>query len=231
MTAGETASPTNLNPTHKMNTKEESRGKYFVLASEEVKNLCQDLVVLYHSDLDSAAAKIDIVFAFRDPDGEEPAMEKEGHRMLGKSSTLSLKDRVKGMGDVEIILDGDAWHDMDLRKRMALLDHQLEHFEVKRDKVGNFIFDDLERPIIKMRNHDRRINFFDNVARRHRSDSMEVHQLQRLFAEAGQIYLPFVDKEGELTDPDVKVTMSVNNGPEVDVTKKFNGLKRKGESK
>jgi len=35
------------------------------------------------------------------------------------------------------------------------------------------------------------------VARRHRSDSMEVEQLRKMFIEAGQVYLPFVQDLGD----------------------------------
>lgn len=181
-------------------TQEKKGGKFFTLAPIAIHQLCTKLIELYHSDLDSAAAKVDIVMAFRDPEGEAPAMEKDGHRILGQSSVIKLKDRVKGMGDCEVMLDGDAWDSLPEKQQAALLDHELEHFEVKRDKEGDFIFDDLNRPTIKIRNHDRQFGWFDTVAQRHRSDSMEVHQLQKLFAEAGQIYLPFVDKEGEIAE-------------------------------
>ncbi|MEI7534227.1 MAG: putative metallopeptidase [Verrucomicrobiae bacterium] len=215
--------------------KEEKKGKYFTLAPESVHQLCRELIQLYHSDLDSAAVKVDIVMAFRDPDGDTYAMEKDGHRVLGQATTIKLKDRVKGMGDVEIMLDGDAWDGLPQNQKAALLDHELEHFECKRDKVGEFVFDDLVRPVIKLRPHDRQFGWFDNIARRHRSDSMEIDQLRRLFIEAGQIYLPFVKDLGEedlaeridealekggtipavLDDGETTMSVSVNGGPAI----------------
>jgi len=177
--------------------KEEKKGKYFTLAPAAIHKLCKELVQLYHTDLDSAAVKVDIVMAFHDPEGDSFALEKDGHRCLGIASNITLKNRVKGMGDCEILLDGDAWDGLPDKQKAALLDHELEHFEVKRDKVGNFMFDDLTRPLIKLRPHDRQVGFFDNVARRHRSDSMEVEQLRKMFIEAGQVYLPFVQDLGD----------------------------------
>ena len=201
--------------------KDEKRGKYFTLATKETHRLCEELIRKHHPDLDTTAAKVDIVMAFRDPDGEAPAMEKDGHRIYGKASLINLKDRVKGMGDCEIMLDGDVWEELNEKVRAAILDHELEHFEVKRDKKGNFIWDDISRPALKSKNHDIQIGWFDKVARRHGSDSMEIKQLQQLFNdEDGQTYLPFLKFPGEGKEP-FKVTMSSNGGPEVDVTAAF----------
>jgi hypothetical protein len=221
-----------------MNEPTEKKGKCFTLATPETHELCKQLIELYHPDMDSAAAKVDIVMAFRDPDGDAPAMEKDGHRILGLASTIKLKDRVKGMGDCEIMLDGDAWENLTDKHKAALMDHELEHLEVKRDKIGDFVMDDLIRPVIKLRNHDRQFGWFDNIARRHRSDSMEVQQMQKLFLEVGQTYLPFVKEfdvpaeqsEEPAKDEKFKVTMSANGGPEVDVTKAFKS-KLKGGAK
>lgn len=198
----------------------EKKGKFFALAGKEEDRLCKKLIETYHSDLDSAAVTVDIVFAFRDPDGDAPAMEKDGHRIFGQAKIMSLKDRTKGMRDCEILLDGDAWGEFTDKVKAALMDHELEHFEVKRDKEGNFIFDDLNRPVLKIRNHDRQFGWFDTAAQRHRSDSLEIMQLQRLFRESDQIYLPFIDPDGEVsTDIRDKMTVSVNGGPEIPLKK------------
>jgi hypothetical protein len=169
---------------------------YYTLATPETVELCKAIVMLCHTDLDSTAAKIDILMAFRDPEGEEPAMVNKGHRLLTKSNVIKLKDRVKGMGDCEILLDGDIWEDLPTDRKRAIIDHALEHFEVKRDSHGEFVYDDLQRPEIKIRNYDRQFSFFDKVASRHRAASIEVNQLKRLFAESEQVYLPYITDEG-----------------------------------
>jgi hypothetical protein len=184
--------------------KTEKSGKYFALATPATNDLCRKLIYLCHADLDSTAAKVDVVMAYRAPDSEEPAMVERGHRILGKASITKLKDRVKGMGDAEILLDGDMWEELLEKQKAALLDHELYHLEVKRDKTGEFVFDDLNRPLLKIREHDREFGWFDVIAQRHRGESTEIHQLQRLFAEAGQIYLPFVNPEGSLEERDDK---------------------------
>jgi hypothetical protein len=221
-----------------MEAPEKKAGKFFSLAPTDAHKLCQRLIQTYHSDLDSAAVKVDLVLAFRDPEGEAPAMEKDGHRIMGKASILNLKDRVKGMGDCEIILDGDAWDGLPEKQKAALMDHELEHFEVKRDKEGSFLYDDMNRPMLKIRNHDRQFGWFDTVAQRHRSDSLEVAELQRLFTEAGQIYLPFVKgNDADLSEridkalegKPAEMSVSVNGAPPVPMS--FAGLSRNIEER
>lgn len=153
-------------------------GTTYQIAPKELQKFCKEVIVQHHGDLDSADAKVDILLAFRDPEKEAPALSREGHRILGTSKVITLKDRVKGMGDCEIILDGDEWGAMSPQYQEALLDHQLEHFEVKRDKDGSFIFDDLNRPVIKIRPPDRVIRIFDSVASRYRDASLEMRQLR-----------------------------------------------------
>lgn len=164
----------------------------YAMAEAEVRELCQELITAFHPDMDSADVKVDLLMAFRDPEGEEPALSKDKNRILGLSKTIGLKDRVKGMGDCEVILDGDAWQSLTLKEKSALLDHQLEHFEVKRDKDGSFVFDDINRPVLKIRPHDRVMRFFDTVASRHREHSIEADQLRSMFMRQHQTYLPFV---------------------------------------
>lgn len=168
-------------------------GKYFAVATKEVKPLADGLIIQYHPDLDSAAVKFDFLFIFRDVEGEAPALEEKGQRIFGKVNILPLKDRVKGNGDAELIIDGDEWPDLTNEVKKALVDHLLCSLEVKRDKDGSMKYDDLERPLLRIRPHDRVIKFFDAVAQRHGVNSYEVNQVKRLFREAGQTYLPFID--------------------------------------
>ena len=188
----------------------------FTLSDRGVKELCDEVIKKYHADLDSAAVNVDLVMCFRDPEGEAPAILKDGQRVLGSSKSISLKDRVKGMGDCEIILDGDAWGSMPLPMKEALLDHHLQCFEVKRDKNGDFIFDDINRPVVKMRPHDRVIRFFDTVAQRHGTNSIEAEQLRSMFLGYSSTYLPFVPAKEKSNEPlsneeEIKCTLRVGD--------------------
>lgn len=163
----------------------------YTLANEDLCEMARELIIKNHIELDSVALKIDFLFVFRDPDGEAPAIMHQGHRALGLASITKLKDRVKGMGDCEIQIDGDAWPNMPYPEKMALLDHELEHFEVRRDKkTGDFQWDDINRPLLKLREHDWQVGFFHNIAGRHGSSSIESKNLRQLFTDAGNSYTP-----------------------------------------
>lgn len=170
-------------------------------ADEVVADLAGQIIALYHTDLFDVKPKIDYVFAFRDPDAEEPAIVVRGHRVMGQAKINNLKHRALGLGDAEILLDGDAWADMPDNRKRALLDHELEHLEVKRHKkTGEFLYDDLQRPAMKLRDHDREFGFFDNIAGRHGVDSFEIENLRRMFREAGGEYIPGILQRDTLSD-------------------------------
>jgi len=173
-------------------------------AGEEVRDLAKNLMIKYHQELDEAGVKVDFCFAFGELDEQSeqkaPAIMQNGYRALGVPRKISLKDRVMGRGDCEITLDGDEWPRMSPEEQAALLDHELEHFECVRDKTGGFIFDDIDRPVLKLRIHDRQLGWFDNIANRHGLASTEIKDFRKLFSEGGNTYVPYVSYEGALLE-------------------------------
>jgi hypothetical protein len=192
----------------------------YSLADTETEKLCAELIQKYHGELDTTGATFDIVFALRDPesDSDKPALSVSGHRVYGISKIHGLKERILGLKDAEIVLDGDAWPAMSAKVKSAVLDHQLQYFEVKRDKEGEFLLDDLNRPILALRKPDRTFGWFDAVADRHRDHSLEAMQLRRLFTEAGQTYLPFVDSTGSVATSSKKLLVRVQGGEAQEMT-------------
>ena len=192
----------------------------YSLAATDTEKLCADLVQKYHPDLDTTGATFDLVFALRDPESEsdKPALAVSGQRVYGISKIHNLKDRILGLKDAEIVLDGDAWPAMSAQVKSAVLDHQLQYFEVKRDKDGEFVLDDLNRPVLALRKPDRSFGWFDAVADRHRQHSLEAIQLRRLFTEAGQTYLPFVDATGTVEATPKKLLVRVQGGEAQEMT-------------
>ncbi len=138
--------------------------------------------------------KIDYLFAFPDYDDEsgEPtndALKWNGVKALGITRIVNLKDRTKGMGDVEICLDGNWWEDADDKERRALLDHELHHIIVT---VKN---DDLGRPKIKMRKHDIQVGWFAIIAQRHGIHSQEQKQAASIMLIQGQFFWPAIAEQ------------------------------------
>lgn len=167
---------------------------------KSVAKMAADLMGQFkdHLPLIQADVKIDFIFAFPDYNDEtgEPkndAIKHRGHKALGLCRVIKLKDRAKGMGDVEILLDGEWWKSADEKSKQALLDHEMYHICVQT-KVGAVLLDDLNRPKIKMRKHDVEVGWFNEVAARHGTFSQERIQARAIYDEVGQFYWPDLGK-------------------------------------
>src|ERR1700676_1607682 len=167
----------------------------------EVAERAKALVEKHHFDLNNNSVRIDFIFAnaTMNDDGVPtgPPVSHNGYPALGIARILGLKDRVMGRGDGEIVIDGDRWPNLSPEKQDALLDHELEHFQLKFDKYGAVVLDDSHRPKLKVKKHDHQFGWFDSIARRHGMHSIEVNQFRALCEdESGQYYLPFLSLDG-----------------------------------
>ena len=138
--------------------------------------------------------KIDYLFAFADLDDEgQPinnALNKNGMRALGLCRKIGLKDRAKGNGDVEILLDHDHWKTIPEAERRALLDHEMTHIGVCVARGGIIKLDAIGRPKINIRKHDVEVGWFASVAQRHGRHSIEQIQAKSILDKAGQFFWP-----------------------------------------
>lgn len=168
----------------------------FTRCNGDVEQLARDLIAQYetHKPLAELKVKIDLVFAFADEDEKgrlvNDALTKNGVKALGITRKISLKDRALGRGDAEIAMDGNYWNGATAEQQAALLDHELHHISVKCDKSGNAQFDDLGRPLIKLRKHDVEVGWFRVIAERHGSASIEQQQAKKIMDSQGQYYWP-----------------------------------------
>jgi len=190
------------------------------MANQATEDLCADIVQLYHPDLETTGATFDIVFALRDPESEsdKPTLSVAGKRVYGISKPHGLKERVMGLKDAEILLDGDVWPEISADIKRALLDRHLQYFEVKRNKEGEFVMDDLNRPILTLRKPDRVYEWFDAVADRHRQNSIEGMEARNLFIQARQTYLPLALPDLEEPKSGKKILVRMNGGMEQEMT-------------
>lgn len=174
-------------------------------ADREAKDLLMNVMDLHHTELSEAGLKIDLLWAFGpvDKDGQKigPAIKHQGYEAAGVAKITTLKDRAKGLGDAEIVVDGDRWPHWGEAKRRALLDHELQHLELVNID-GEDATDDLGRPLLKTRRHDHQFGWFDAVARRNGEASLEVEQARALMSSAdAQMWLPFMGQTPKGADP------------------------------
>lgn len=193
----------------------------------------------FRPDLLQVQIKIDMLMAYPtlDKDGipTGPAVSHDGYPAYAKVKITSLVDRNLGVGDAVITLDGQHWKTLaespngEARKR-ALLDHELYHLEIDRDKEGAIKADDIGRPKLKIRRHDWQIGGFREVAQRHGQHAYEQSQLKHMIDLHSQLVLPFTQaNQGDTTvtlstgGKDVTVTMDQFNAA-IDVVRTNPGL-------
>ena len=166
----------------------------FAFADESLVRALATVLGSHQSRLADAQVKVQPLFAMPgvDAEGEPtgPALAHNGHPVLSQSKILGFKDRLTRAHDCEILIDRDAWEVMEQPQRVALVDHALTCFEVRRDDQGEVKRDALNRPKMSIRKHDRFFYGFDEVAERHGVNSLEAMNTRRIMDDVGQYYLP-----------------------------------------
>lgn len=157
----------------------------------EVEEMLQSAMTKWHPELVEAKVEIRPLFALAySRSGEAiPAIKVRGHAVLAKIKITSLEDRVRGLGDATMLIDGARWERMGHNARLALLDHELEHLQVDEEKL-----DDAGRPKIKMKHHDWELAGFDDVMKRQGENSIELQNVALLKERFAQLLIPFPDQ-------------------------------------
>lgn len=163
--------------------------KSYDIAPAEVGSKIQSLIEAYHPKLKEAGVTIHALFA-QNSGGH--AVTCGGYPALAVVRITSLKDRVKGMRDAEIVIDEENYDELNDAQRDGLLDHELHHLETVPDDDGGFQRDKAGRPKLSMRKHDVQIGWFTEIAKRHGVNSPEQIQARKLFDHHGQYFFPFL---------------------------------------
>jgi hypothetical protein len=154
----------------------------------------------HHQELKEAGVTLDCLFAHapRNESGQPMghAIKHAGYPAAGKIRIVSLKDRVAGRADAELLLDGDSWRDWTASQKAALIDHELQHLSVLVSASGAAKTDDCGRPKIKIRLHDYQFGGFKAIAERHGDDSFEVSEMRHVVDRFGQVLMPWMELEG-----------------------------------
>jgi hypothetical protein len=177
-------------------------------ADKDIVDVVTRMVAKYHQPLRDAGVTFAVQVARpkTDEDGEptEIALKANGYPCAAKVRVIPYRDRVNGLPDAEITIDGDEWDTLTDRQRDALVDHEVEHLELvtQVDARGVEIVkrDDCERPRLKLRLHDHQHGWFDSVVRRHGESSPEWRSWEAFEDRRQQLWLPYMGEEDEVLD-------------------------------
>lgn len=172
----------------------------YTAATEETNAMVGVVMEKYHKELHDAGVTVQVLMALpvtnENGESQGPPLKMRGYPVIAKIKANSLRDRVAGLADVLIEIDEDRWEQLKTNERKALLDHELYHLVVKRDKDNQIVEDDHGRPKLRSRPHDREIGWFDAVAKRHGKDSLEWQAFNSLWQHCRQLELPFIESIG-----------------------------------
>lgn len=163
-------------------------------ADDETIALMHEVMAAYHERLLHAGVTIGVLMAAAPVDNEtgEPkgnALTHNSKPAIALARIIAHRERVQGVPDGVIDLDGDKWTFFSREERAAILDHELEHFEIVV-KDGVVTTDDGGRPKLRMKPHDFDVGWFRGPALRHGKNSQEVQQGEQMLAEDGFAFMP-----------------------------------------
>lgn len=166
--------------------------KIYSKAPSGVAERVAHLVKVFHKDVHDAGVKIDVVSVADDDPDCEHALKVRGIPAYGSCRVISLKDRAKGNGDVEICIDEAKYLTLPDATKDAVLDHEIEHIELQVNKKGRVKLDACRRPKIKMRLHDVDLGWFASIAKRHGAAAIECKQATQIYLQHEQTFFAFV---------------------------------------
>jgi hypothetical protein len=162
-------------------------------AKQDVLDLVEDIKERYHGALVAAEVTVDVLMA-HPGENDDHAVKLHGYPCAAVVKITPYQQRVMGVADAIITIDAATWHGLSDAEREALIDHELHHLEVQRDKEGAVKSDDQGRPKLRMRLHDVQAGWFLDVVRRHKESSLEIKQARQVWDEFGQLLFPWAQE-------------------------------------
>jgi hypothetical protein len=138
----------------------------------DVHDVLSEAIDRWHPELAAAEVTIGVEFAWPSERGDH-ALKLHGYPAAAVVAITPYRQRVRGVEDAVITIDGPAWKDFSDAEKLALVDHEAVHLELVRDEDGYVKSDDHGRPKLKMRLHDWNLSGFRVIAERHGPAALE----------------------------------------------------------
>src|SRR5574337_1804442 len=130
--------------------------KTYERCGKDVDDLIAEVMRRYHQELSDLGVTVDPVFvSAEDAKGMTlPGLKRNGLPAAAMIQVTPLADRARGLADTKLTIDSHVWNHLPPHQREALIDHELEHVQLKpvEDEDGNVEHtDDLGRPRLKLK--------------------------------------------------------------------------------
>lgn len=149
----------------------------------EVSALVADVMQSTYPELAEHGVTVEVMDALAkrnaetgEPDG--PAITHQGWPAMAVVKVNSQRDRAAGLCDARITVDGDEWPRWTDAVRRAVIDHELQHLELRVDEDGAVLLDDCNRPRLRLRPHDFQLGGFSAIVSRHGENAPEFRSLE-----------------------------------------------------
>jgi hypothetical protein len=153
---------------------------WYSIANEEVNLTIQKVMKENHGDLHAAGVTITALIARSE---EGPAIKVRGSEAAGCIRITKLAERTLGLGDALMTLDGERMDAWTSKRLQAVIDHELRHLMIaKNKKTGQIQLDDEGRPKLRIRPHDFEFGWFARTAELYGEESYEVSQAREIVA-------------------------------------------------
>ena len=164
-------------------------GKIYEKADSSAVSLMEKVAKEHHKSLTEVEARVGLVVVYQeDENSTKPAISKNGAKCAASVKVVNLRDRLTKGYDAEILLDGECWEGCTNERKIAILDHELEHLvPVFDNKTGKPKLDSLERPKLRTRNDDIQFWGFSKIAARHGKNSQEHRCFMEMLKSHGKI--------------------------------------------
>jgi len=189
-------------------------GTKYKKASKEVVDITDKVLEDHHIEVANLETSILCLFAESTGKGLaflKPPLTKNGQPCAAMIRQTSLVERVGGMADLVIMIDERRWEDMDENAKIALIDHELCHVSVKRDKkTSDVCYDPSGRPVFCMRPHDYEIGVFTEIIERYGMAAIDCQNVTALVA-CNAVQLHFKEILGEVKKETKAATVVAEN--------------------
>lgn len=146
-------------------------------ADAAVQKLVTQTMDRLHPKLKEAGVTVTVLTSHG---GDGPALQAKGQQLAFVVKVTSHKERVAGMSDVLITLDGDRWPDWSEKTQVSIIDHCLTAIVLRYMPTGEIKTDDCGRPKLKVKPHDMEFGVYYEVMQRHGEDALDTKLVAKL---------------------------------------------------